>query len=95
MIKYLIFILIIFILSCNLFEPSYLLIKNSSNYKISVNCINSDKNKIDIEKEKSNYLLVYPGEQTIKVYVHTIQVKREYKLYFAYHEKKELEFKLE
>lgn len=87
-------LVLFFIISCNIFEPSYLLVKNSSDYDIRACCIQTQSKEIKIERKKSDYFLVYPGECKLEIYIKELDLKKDYQLYFSYHEKKEFSFNL-
>jgi hypothetical protein len=93
--KFIILVSIFIISSCNLFEPSYLMIDNNSNYKIIAKINNASNKEIEIEKSDHGFLLCSPGEIDMSISIDDLRYQNEYKLTIGYMEKKEFEFNLE
>lgn len=92
--KNLLLILIIFTLSCNLLQPSYLLVKNESCFKIKITCNKAEDKKLILEKNKRGYFLIYPDKVDIIVYIYQLDKSKTYEININYQEKKEFIFNI-
>lgn len=74
-------------------QPSYLLIKNESDYKIKVTCNKAEEKRLILEKKKRGYFLIYPDNINLIIYIYELDIIKKYKINIVYQEKKEFIFK--
>ncbi len=86
--------LIVFALSCNFLQPSYLLIKNESDYRIKVTCNKAENKNLILEKNKRDYFLIYPDNIDLIIYIYELDMVKNYRINMNYQEKKEFLFKV-
>lgn len=90
---YIVLFLIIFLyFNCSLIEPACLIIKNESCYTIEVTLDNGNKKKIEIEKNKGDFVLLYGNKVNLNVSIESIGFSKDYSISLNYMEKKEFVF---
>ncbi len=89
------FLLCIFtFFGCTLFEPSYLVIQNNSDYTIKVYIDNANKKEIIIDKNNGDYVLTFSNKINLIVIIDSIGFKKKYSISINYLEKKKFIFNL-
>ena len=77
---------------CSFLEPSLLIVKNLSDYRIEITADNGNLKNFTLEKGKGEFVMVPPGNLNLSVFVEEIRFNKVYSLKLEYLEKKRFDF---
>lgn len=82
--------IVVLFFNCTLTEPSTILIKNETEYTLSITCNKSYRNTIEIKKGKGEAIFLTPGKLRLTVFIKELGYRKDYILSLAYQEKKKI-----